>query len=369
MSKIKGFLANKKNHSFIIPIIAILLGFLFGSLIMVLSGLNPIDLFVSLVRAVTGIDISNIGTGKKIFNARYIGEYFVYVMPLVLTGLSAAFAFRTGLFNIGGEGQVVVGAFFATYVGLTFDLPGFLLLPAVILAGALGGALWGFIPGILKAKFNVSEVVVTIMLNYIGMYSTNYFLKQLPGSTNTKTAEIPQAGLLSSDFLAGITNNSRLHYGFIIVIIAVFIFWFVIEKTTFGYELKSVGYNPLASKYAGMKVERNAALSMTIAGAFAGLAGAILVSGTFGYGRVINSFENYGFDGLAVALIGNSTGLGTFLGALLFGALKAAQPIMQINRIPRDIAIIIISSIVVFIAMRNGIKMKLDKIKVKEVEK
>lgn len=368
MSKIKEILANKKNHGFIIPTIAILLGFLFGSLIMVLSGLNPLDLFVSLIRAVTGIDLNNIGT-SRMFNPRYIGEYLVYVMPLILTGLCAAFAFRTGLFNIGGEGQFIVGAFFATYAGLTFDLPSFILIPTVVLAGALGGAIWGFIPGILKAKFNVSEVVVTIMLNYVAMYSTNYFLKQLPGSTNTRTANLPEAALLSSDFLSGITNNSRLHYGFIVVIIAVFLFWFIIEKTTFGYELKSVGYNPLASKYAGMKVERNAALSMAIAGAFAGLAGAIVVSGTFGNGRVINSFENYGMDGLAVALIGNSTGLGTVLGAFLFGALKAAQPIMQINRIPRDIAIIIISSIVVFIAMRNGIKMKLEKIKVKEVEK
>jgi len=369
MNEIKRFIANKKNHSFLIPIIAILLGFIFGSIIMIITGLNPKDLFISIIRAITGINIANIGTNKEVFNARYIGEYFVSVMPLILTGLSAAFAFRTGLFNIGAEGQILVGAFFSTYVALSFNLPQVLLVPAVIFAGALGGAIWGFIPGILKAKFNVSEVVVTIMLNYVGLYMTNYFIKQIPGSTSTRTADFPQASLLKSDFLSGITNNSRLHYGFIVAILAVLVFWFIIEKTTFGYELKAVGYNPFASRYAGMKVERNAALSMTIAGAFSGLAGAILVSGTFGYGRVLASFENYGFDGLAVALIGNSTGLGTVLGALLFGALKAAQPIMQINRIPRDIAIIIIASIVVFIAMRNGIRMILEKVKVKEVEK
>lgn len=369
MSKIKQFIANKKNHGFLIPLIAILLGFIFGAIIMVITGLNPKELFVSIVRAVTGININNIGTNKEVFNSRYIGEYFVSVIPLILTGLSAAFAFRTGLFNVGGEGQVVVGAFFATYVGLMFDLPKFLFVPVVILAGALGGAIWGFIPGILKAKFNVSEVVVTIMLNYTGLYMTNYFLKQLPGSTNARTADLPEAALLKSEFLSSITNNSRLHYGFIVAILAVIVFWFIIEKTTFGYELKAVGYNQFASRYAGMKVERNAALSMAIAGAFAGLAGAILVTGTFGYGRVLASSEGYGFDGMAVALIGNSTGLGTVLGALLFGALKAAQPIMQINRIPRDIAIIIISSVVVFIAMSNGIRMLLEKIKVKEVEK
>ncbi|MBU5675442.1 ABC transporter permease [Alkaliphilus sp. MSJ-5] len=369
MNKIKNFIANKKNHGFIIPIIAILLGFLVGSLIMLFTGLNPKDLFISLVRAITGINVNNIGTNKEIFNARYIGEYFVYVMPLILTGLSVAFAFRTGLFNIGAEGQVMLGAFMATYVALTVNLPKSILLPAVIISGALAGALWGFIPGILKAKFNVSEVVVTIMLNYVGLYTTNYFIRSLPGSTSTRTVDLPAASLLKSDLLAGLTNNSRLHYGFIVVILAVLAFWFIIEKTTFGYELKSVGYNPFASRYAGMKVERNAALSMAIAGAFSGLAGAILVSGTFGYGRVLGSFENYGFDGIAVALIGGSTAFGSVLGGLLFGALKAAQPIMQINRIPRDIAIIIIASIVIFIAMRNGIKMALEKVKVKEVEK
>lgn len=369
MNKIINFIANKKNHNVLIPIIAISLGFLLGSIVMIFTGFNPKDLFISLVRATTGINISNIGTSKEIFNARYIGEYFVYVMPIILTGLSVAFAFRTGLFNIGAEGQVLLGSFAATYVALSFDLPKPILLPAVIIAGALAGAFWGFIPGILRAKFKVSEVVVTIMLNYVGLYMTNYFTKGIPGSTSTKTVDFPETALLKSDFLAKITNNSRLHYGIIVVILAVFAFWFIIEKTTFGYELKAVGYNPFASRYAGMKVERNAALSMTIAGAFSGLAGAIIVSGTFGYGRILGSFENYGFDGIAVALIGGSTGLGSVFGGFLFGALKAAQPIMQINRIPRDIAIIIISSIVIFIAMRNGIKSALEKVKVKEVKK
>ncbi|ABR49706.1 inner-membrane translocator [Alkaliphilus metalliredigens QYMF] len=369
MNKIKAFISNDKNHRFLIPIIAILLGFLLGSIVMLFTGLNPKDLFVSLIRAVTGININNIGTDREVFNSRYIGEYFVYVMPITLTGLSVAFAFRTGLFNIGAEGQVMVGALAATYAALTLDLPRILFVTAVILAGALAGAFWGFIPGILKAKYNVHEVVVTIMLNYTGLYMTNYFIKAMPDSTSTRTADFPQASLLKSEFLAGITNNSRLHYGFIVVILAALAFWFIIEKTTFGYELKAVGYNPFASRYAGMKVKRNAALSMTIAGAFSGLAGAILVAGTFGYGRVLGSFENYGFDGIAVALIGGSTALGSVLGGLLFGALKAAQPIMQINRIPRDIAIIIIASIVIFIAMRYGIKSVLEKVKVKEAKK
>lgn len=350
---------NEKKYKVLIPLTAIFLGFLVGSIIMALSGLNPIDIFKALIRAVAGYDID-----KARFSARYIGEYFVYSMPIILTGLSVAFAFRTGLFNIGAEGQLLVGAFASVAVGILLEgLPGFIHLPLVIIAGMLAGALWGFIPGILKAKFNVHEVVVTIMLNYTALYLTNYYLKRLPGSDNVKTALLPHSATLKSEFLFNLTNKSRLHWGFIIIIIAVLVFWFIIEKTTFGYELKSVGFNRDASKYAGMKVNRNIVLSMMIAGGFSGLAGTIIATGTFGYGRVIAGFENYGFDGIAVALVGGNTAIGSVFGGLLLGALKAAQPLMQARGIPRDIAIIIISLIILFVAMQNGIKLIFKKIK------
>ncbi len=362
MVKLKAFLSNEKNFKILIPLISVLVGFLVGSIIMLFTGMNPLDIFKALLRAVFGIDISKIGTGKTVFNPRYVGEYFVYSMPIILTGLSVAFAFRTGLFNIGAEGQMLVGSFASLFVGLYLDLPAILHMPLVILAGAVAGALWGFIPGLLKAKFNIHEVVVCIMLNYTALHLTNYLIKNLKGSDNAKSAPLPDSASLSSEFLAGITNNSRLHWGFLIVIACVLIFWFIIEKTTFGYELRSVGFNKYASKYAGMKVERNSILSMMISGAFSGLAGTILVAGTFGYGRVLPGFENYGFDGIAVALVGGNTALGSVFGGLLLGSLKAAQPIMQTNDIPRDIAIIIVSVIILFVAMQNGIKLVLKKL-------
>ena len=368
MNKFRNFLANEDYHSFLIPLIAILLGFLAGSIIMLFSGLNPIDLFTSFIRAVTGINLPNLFTDQSAFNARYFGEFFVYSIPLILTGLSVSFAFRTGLFNIGGEGQVMIGALAASYAGLMLNLPAVIFPIVVLLAGALGGAFWGFIPGILKAKFRVHEVVVTIMLNYTALYVSNYYIRALPESSSTRTADLPARATLQSDFLSSITNNSRLHWGFLVVIVCAVLFYFIINKTTFGYELKSVGFNPLASEYAGMKVQRNAALSMTIAGALSGLAGAILVVGTFGYGRILGSFENYGFDGIAVALVGGSTALGSVLAGLLFGGLKASQTIMQISRIPRDIAIIIIAIIIVFVAMKYPIKQALKKLKVEEGE-
>jgi len=362
MNKFKGWLGNEKNHRFLIPLIAILLGFIVGSLVMIISGINPSKLFISLTRSVFGINLDKIGTGKSVFNPRYVGEYFVYCMPIVLTGLSVAFAFRTGLFNIGAEGQLMVGSFASILIGIMVPGPSFLILILMILGGGLAGAIWGFVPGYLKARFNVHEVVVTIMMNYTALYLTNYYYKQLPGSSNSKTIELDEGLTLKSEFLSSITNNSRLHWGFIIVIIAIIIFWFIIEKTTFGYELKAVGYNPHAARYAGMKVERNAALSMMIAGAYAGLGGVIIAIGTFGYGRVLPAAEGYGFDGIAVALVGGNTALGSLFGGLLFGSLKAAQPIMQSSGIPRDIAIIISSMIVLFVAMQNGIKLVLKHI-------
>ncbi len=363
MNRFRNYLADEKNHKVLIPIIAVLLGFLLGNVIMLLTGENPLELYKALIQAIFGVKLDNIGTDKTVFTVRKVGEYFVYVMPIVLTGLSVAFAFRTGLFNIGAEGQLLMGAFATTWLGIYLDLPAIILVPIVILGGAVLGGIWGFIPGYLKARFNVHEVVVTIMLNYTALHLTNFLMKEIPGSDSVKTVKLNEGARLSSEFLRTLTENSRFHFGFVVVILALLLFWFIINKTTFGYELKAVGYNPHAAEYAGMKVKRNAALSMAIAGAFSGLAGSILVAGTFGYGRVLAHFENYGFDGIAVALIGGNTAIGSLLSGLLLGALNAAQPIMQGQGIPKAITIIISAAIIVFVAMQKGISSSLKKLK------
>lgn len=354
---------NSKNKNILIPLIAIVLGFLTGVIIMIITGQDPSILFKSIIRAVTGINLDRLGSSKGFFSPRMVGEYFVYAMPITLTGLSVAFAFRTGLFNIGAEGQVMVGSLTAAVLGVLIDLPAILLLPIVVIGGTLAGAVWGYIAGFLKAKYNVHEVVVTIMLNYTAMYMSAMFLKMLPGSTPVKTVDIHKGALLQSDFLRSLTDNSRLHFGFVLVILSIFVFHYIINKTNYGFELKAVGYNPFAAQYAGMKVKERAAQSMAIAGAFSGLAGVLLVSGTFGYGRVLASFENYGFDGIAVALIGGNTALGSLFGGLLLAALKAAQPLMGAKNVPDAIADIISSMIIIFIAMRLGIIEIIDRIK------
>ena len=363
----RAYVGNEKHQKVLIPIISIVLGFIVGIIIMLFSQLNAGYLFTALLRGVFGINTKFIGTSRSVFNARYIGEFLVSSMPLILTGLSVAFAYRCGLFNIGAEGQVMMGSLFSIVVALSFPgLPKVILLPMVVIAGALGGTIWGFIPGLLKAKYNVHEVVVTIMLNYVGLYFLNWTVKSLPGSSLVRTVDIPDAAWLGSDFLSDITNNSRLHWGFIIVIIAVYAFYYIMNKTTFGYELRAVGFNKDAAKYAGINVNKNAILAMTLSGTFAGLAGTLITCGTFNYGRVIPAFENYGFNGIVAALVGGNTAIGSVLGGLLFGALQAIQPIMQANGIPREIAIIITSAIIIFVAMQNGIKSVLNKIGNKE---
>lgn len=353
----------KRKEKIVLPLIAVFLGFILGSLIVVLTGRSPLAMYAAIVKGFSGIDIMN---GQPL-NTRYIGEFIIQAMPIILTGLAFAFAQRTGLFSIGAEGQLMVGSLAATAVALLVRAPKAVHLPMVILAAILAGALWGAIPGLLKAKFRVHEVVVTIMMNYIALHLNNFTILNVFGSVDrVKTAPFPETALLKSPFLESITRNSRLNWGFIPVIIALLIFSFIINKTTFGYSLRAVGYNKEAARYAGMKVDRNIISSMAIAGAFAGLAGAVITVGTFNFGRALPAAEGYGFDGIAVALVGGNEASGILLAGMLFGGLKAAQPLMQSQGIPREIAGIIQASIVLFVAMKYGIKMVLDKFEKKQ---
>ena len=361
MNKIKKLIMDESKYPVLVPLIAIFLSFAIASVVMIITGINPLAALSALLRAITGINLDKAFMAKGFFNARYIGEFLNTAIPITLTGLSVAFAFRTGLFNIGAEGQLLMGSFAAICVGILFKMPTFIHAVVALIAAALFGFLWGIIPGYLKAKFNIHEVVITIMLNYAALHITNYGLKALPGSDTVKTVKVYESAALHSDFLSNITNNSRLHWGILVVALSLVAFWYVIERTSFGYELRAAGYNKHASEYAGMKVNRNIMFSMGIAGAFAGLAGAMIALGTFDYGRILGSFENYGFDGIAVALLGGNTGIGVFFSGLLFGALKAAQPLMQSNGIPLEIAKIISALIVLFVAMRFGFENFLKK--------
>ncbi len=357
----------KKSNKLVISLIAVLASFVVATIVMLLTGINPGGFFTSIIRTITGVDIFRLSEDGA-FNARYIGEFLQISLIIILTGLSVGFAFRTGLFNIGAEGQLIMGSLGAAIVGLTVKLPFIIHLPLALIVAMIFGAAWGFVPGYLKAKFGIHEVVVTIMLNYAALFISNYVLRLLPGSTSAKTATLPDSVLLKSKLLFDLTNRSRFHWGFVVVIIAIVLYKFVINKTTFGYELRAVGYNQNAAKYAGIKVKSRMIYSMAISGAFAGLAGALVILGTFGFGRVINTFENYGFDGIAVALLGGNTGIGILFSGLLFGALKSSQPLMQVNKIPLEIAMIVSALIVLFVAMTYGFQMLLNKLRKEKKE-
>ncbi len=347
---------NHKHDANLLFFISIFSGMALGLLLMLISGYNPLILIQSMIRGATGIDFAALARGGRLFNARYVGEFFVSVMPLWMTGLAVAFAFRAGLFNIGAEGQIIAASAASSVAALCFPPIAGLHFVVVIASGVLMGMLWGLIPGVLKAVFQAHEVVVTIMLNYIALYGANFIIRSLPDSVNTKTALFPQSALLHSEFLSALTNNSRLHWGIGVSVVAFIVFYVIAERTTLGFTLKATGGNPFAARHAGMHVKRNIVLSMAISGGFAGLAGVFITIGTYNYGRILIAFENFGFNGIAVALLGNNNALGVLYSGLLFGSLQAAQPIMQVQRVSKDITIIVIASIIFFIAMKRGLQ-------------
>jgi simple sugar transport system permease protein len=294
------------------------------------------------------------------WNPRYIGEWLVASIPLILCGLSMGFAARTGLFNIGAEGQFIVGLTMSQFIALFFPSVPVLHWIIAVSGGILAGALWGGIAGFLKARFKVSEVVATIMMNYIALYVHRIVTLRIPGSNTYRTPDFPSTATLTSSMLASITNGSRLNYSLWLALAAVVAYWLIMGKTRLGYSLRATGFNRDAALYGGINVNMNITVSMAIAGAFAGLAGAAVSLGVFSHGRVLAAMENYGFDGIAVALVGNSTAWGTALAGLLFGMLKSAQALMQSRQIPKEITAIIMGLVVVFISLRAGVKLLIE---------
>ncbi|GLB59283.1 ABC transporter permease [Cytobacillus sp. NCCP-133] len=347
---------SNRMKNIIVPLVAVLLGVLVGTIIMIATGYNAGAAFIALWNGAFG----------EIY---YSGEVVRQVTPYILAGLAVAFAFRTGLFNIGVEGQLIVGWLAAVWVGVAFDLPKVIHLPLAVLAAAAAGAFWGFIPGLLKAKFKVHEVIVTIMMNYVALHVTNYFIRTVLSDKSDRTEMISESSSLRSPFLEGLTDYSRLHWGILIALTCVFIMWFLLEKTSKGYELRAVGFNQHASEYAGMNVSRNIILSMVISGAFAGLAGAMEGLGTFGYAAIKGGFTGVGFDGIAVALLGGNGPIGIIFAALLFGSLKVGALNMPLEAgVPNELVDIIIALIVFFVAASYMIRIFIDRISKKGVK-
>lgn len=353
MKQKKSFLELLKSDGFS-SFIVVILGFIVGTLLILIIGKNPVGMYKSIFQVLTGLYQNK--RGEWVWNVRYIGEWLNISVPYILCGLSMGFAAKAGLFNIGGEGQYIVGLTIAQVIALQGPQIPVLHWVIAIICAILLGAIWGGVVGFFKARYEVSEVVSTIMLNYIALYLSRIVTVSLPGTNTYKTVDFPATASLRTGFLSSLTNGSALNIGFFIVFIALIIYWVLIEKTKTGFALRATGYNKDAAKCSGISVILSVIISMGIAGAFAGLAGGIVALGSFKFGRVISSMDNYGFNGIAVALVGNSSAVGTLLAGLLFGLLASIQPLMQSQQIPKDIVCIIQGLIVVFIAFRSGLK-------------
>ncbi|WP_082234139.1 ABC transporter permease [Halobacillus massiliensis] len=335
----------------LIPIISVLLGLISGAVIMLAFGYNPVAGYASLWEGAFG-------------DSYFFGETIRMVTPYILSGLAVAFALRTGLLNIGVEGQVFVGWLASVWIGTAFELPMIFHLPLALAAAAAAGAAWGFIPGILKAKLGVHEVIVTIMMNYIALYTTNAIVRHVLTEGEDQTERIAETASLASPWLSEVTLFSRMHYGILVSLIMALIMWFILNKTARGFELRSVGYNPFASSYAGMSVSRNIVLAMMISGGFAGLAGAMEGLGTFGYLATKTGFTNIGFEGIAVALLGANTAIGVVLAAFLFGILKNGALNMPTGAgVPTELVEIVIALIIFFVASSYMIRWFILRIK------
>lgn len=345
-----------KRNRFLYTVLAIILGILIGSIILLVSGTNPIEAYKVIFFGAFG-------------KPKYISWTIVKAVPLILTGLSVAFAFNTGLFNIGAEGQYIVGSIGALVVGLLVDLPPVLHGLVALLAGALCGYIWGAIVGILRAKFEVNEVISSIMMNWIGFYLSNYLLsfpilRNIESDNsysikNTasikilgawKTSEAGRAVLANNKFLRDILNPP-VNFGIIIAIVAALVIWYILKKTTLGYELRAVGFNQKAAEYGGISINKSIVTSMGIAGILAGLAGAITVLGVSGNIGIMAGQEGYGFDGMAVALIAGNNPLGTIPAALLYAGLTYGGGKLTTIGTYSEVVKIIVGIMILFIAM------------------
>lgn len=291
------------------------------------------------------------GDPEAIREAFYpLTESLVASTPYIFGGLSVALGFRVGLFNIGAEGQLFIGAICATFAGYAITgLPWYIHMPLAFLAGAVGGGIWGLIPGWLKAKTGAHEVINTIMMNYIAFRLSEWLLRglmQRPDSFNPVSPFIEDAAKLPRFFDSPI----RFHGGFFVALAVAWLVWWLLFKTQWGFYLRSVGANPRAARYAGMNVPLAIIIAMTLAGALAGMAGGNEVLGV-NYSLAVAFSSGYGFDSIALALLGKSHPLGVVLAALLFGALRNGATQMQLAAgIPIDIISILQAMILVFIA-------------------
>lgn len=337
-AKKKSIFENENTVNFISSVMAVICGLLFGFIILFIS--SPSQAYGGFSMIIQGGFADGIsGIGRMLYIAA----------PIIMTGLSVGFAFKTGLFNIGASGQFTAGAFAAVFVGVKGNfLPSGMHCIAALFAAMAAGALWGSVPGLLKAFFNVNEVISSIMMNYIGMYGVNMLIRRyVYDRIKNQSMPVKSAANLSKAGLDKIFPGSNINVGILIAAVSVIAVHIILHKTVFGYELKACGKNKDASRYAGINEKKNIVLSMVIAGMLSGLGGALLYLSDSGkYMQVLDIIAPEGFLGISVALLGLSEPLGIFLSGLFIGHITVGGSNMQLFDFAPEAIDMIIAAIV-----------------------
>ncbi len=351
----------KKNNiqaiiRLLIPLCAVLLALMIGALMLLSLGANPVSGYATMFGAAFG-------------SLEGFSETTIKSIPLLLVGVGICIAFRANVINIGGEGQMVIGALLSTVAALAFPaLPSLMLIPMVLLAGAVGGAAWGAIAGALKAWFNVSEILSTIMLNIVAVQFMNYLLRGplMDPAEVARGTGIPQTMRLSPNAdLPILIEGMRMHLGVVIALVVAIGAYFLLWRTSMGFRLRAVGYNPDASRYAGISVPKNITAALAFSGAMAGIAGAILVFGSESHRMVTDGSStgftgSAGFNGIVVALLAGLHPLWSIPSALLFGGmLVGANALQRVAQVPSALIIALNGLIVVFVVSSEHFKQRI----------
>lgn len=327
-------------RSAFVPATAVFFALVVGALLIRAGGVDPLEAYRALWRGAFG---SKIG----------ITETFVKACPLWLTGLGVAFAFRCGVFNIGAEGQLFMGALATSWLGVSLGwLPSFALIPILVVAAMVGGGIWGGVAGFLKARFGANEIIVTIMMNYVAQWTMSWLLRSPLKDPSTY---LPQTALLSPRAqLPILVSGTRFHGGIIIAALAAIALFVTMNATTLGFRVRVVGLSEGAARFAGINVPANVVLAMAISGALAGVAGMAEISGI--HHRLLESFSpGYGYTAIVIALLGKLSPLGVMAAGLLFAALQVGANTMQrVTGIPAPLVSVIQGLVVLFVLVSDG---------------
>ena len=328
-------------------LISIVIGFVVGAMLLSIAKINPLDAYKQLFNGVFG-------------KPKFMVWCLIYAAPLIFTGLSVAFSFKTGVFNIGAEGQFVVGSLTACVLGILVKAPAIIHVPLCFIGAALAGGIWGAIVGVLKIKKGVNEVLSYIMFNWIAFYLSNFvvnlsIIHKDGGGEATKDIAAT-ARILAPKSIIAATGASAANYGFILAIIFAVIVWFIINRTTLGFKLRAVGFSNTAAQYAGIDTGKSFLTAMAFSGALAGIGGAVQLMGMSGRISQFSGQEGYGFQGITVALIASSNPIACIFAGIFYGAMKYGGGKLSLVNAPAEVVDIIMGIIILFIAISSLFK-------------